>query len=174
MQFTNILNLWLPQNVFPSYTWCTAFNCCRLRVNFGFPIRGGLLEPPTFSLVQLMIRAWDECILMIMQIILKHAWIIQDCQVFPGGWLHMRKQWVPGLFCLFGEQPRQTLLSATCKQPFQCTTVWCVLTFDVNKCAFVVSLVSLCLCVGDSNWPYLVNVWFLLVAGLVSLVEDLK
>ena len=70
---------------------------------------------------------------------------------FSGGWLHMRKQWVPGLFCLFDEQPGQTLLSATCKQPFQCTTVWSVLTFDVNKCAFVVSLVSLCLCVGDSN-----------------------
>ena len=63
----------------------------------------------------------------------------------------MRKQWVPGLFCLFDERPGQTLLSATCKQPFQCTTVWCVLTCDVNKCAFVVSLVSLCLRIGDTN-----------------------
>ena len=54
------------------------------------------------------------------------------------------------------------------------TTVWCVLTCDVNRCAFVVSLVSLCLCIGGINRPYLVNVCFLSVAGLVSLVEDLK
>ena len=30
----------------------------------------------------------------------------------------------------------------------------------------------LCLCIGGTNWPYLVNVRFLPVAGLVSLVED--
>ena len=43
----------IPKASFPSYTWCTAFNCCRLRVNFAM----------TFQLAKVRWKLpWNRCI----------------------------------------------------------------------------------------------------------------